>query len=73
MPQEPKRRHSKQRKGKRRKNIKLNSPQGIICSNCGNISMPHTVCKNCGYYKGKEVLKLKVKKQSKEKADEKSS
>jgi len=56
MPQEPKRRHSRERKGKRRASIKLDVQRGVACTNCGQINMPHTVCKQCGYYKGEQVL-----------------
>ena len=57
MPQEPKKRHSRQRKGKRRASIHLKVAQGIACANCGSITPMHVVCKQCGYYKGKLVLK----------------
>lgn len=56
MPQEPKKRHSKARQGKRRAHIRLHVPQGVICPNCKQITIPHTVCKNCGYYDGRQVL-----------------
>lgn len=56
MPHEPKRRHSKARKGKRRASIHLSVPQTISCANCGNPVLPHSVCANCGYYKGQEVI-----------------
>ena len=29
------------------------------CSHCGAIVKPHTVCKKCGYYDGKQVIKTK--------------
>ena len=61
MPQEPKKRHSRQRKGKRRASIRLQSPKGLYCPNCGNITTPHTICKVCGFYKGKQFLVLKNK------------
>lgn len=61
MPQEPKRRHSRQRKGKRRASIQLRVREGILCSNCKQLTLPHTVCKNCGYYDGKQVLVFKEK------------
>lgn len=57
MPQEPKKRHSRQRQGKRRNAIHLALKNAVACPNCGTLNAPHTVCKNCGYYKGKEVLK----------------
>ncbi len=56
MPQEPKRRHSRQRKGKRRASISLSLTATTICSQCGSVSVPHIACKACGYYKGKQVI-----------------
>ncbi|MDO8270028.1 MAG: 50S ribosomal protein L32 [Candidatus Levybacteria bacterium] len=56
MPQEPKRRHSRQRKGKRRSSISLAPATSSVCTNCGSVVVPHTICKACGYYKGKQVL-----------------
>lgn len=57
MPQEPKRRHSRERKGKRRASIHLAAVVGVKCANCGAIIKPHFVCKKCGYYKGVEIIK----------------
>lgn len=63
MPQEPKKRHSRQRQGKRRASIHLELPKGTTCANCGAVTAPHTVCKQCGYYKGQPVLVKKAKAQ----------
>jgi large subunit ribosomal protein L32 len=57
MSQEPKRRHSIARKGKRRAAIKLTVSKSNICKNCQNTFVPHTICANCGFYKGKQFLK----------------
>ena len=65
MPQEPKKRHSRQRKGKRRASIKLEAKKGILCPNCGKPTLPHVVCKACGYYKGKQIIKKPAKKPAK--------
>ena len=27
------------------------------CTQCGEYKLPHQVCGNCGYYKGKEIIK----------------
>jgi len=62
MPQEPKKRHSRQRQGKRRAAIKLLVTKAVTCQNCGLAVLPHQVCSNCGFYKGKEIIKQKVKK-----------
>ncbi|PIP75074.1 MAG: 50S ribosomal protein L32 [Candidatus Levybacteria bacterium CG_4_9_14_3_um_filter_35_16] len=62
MSQEPKRRHSIGRKGKRRAVIKLAVKMSISCANCGATMLSHYACKKCGYYKGESVLKIKTKK-----------
>lgn len=61
MPQEPKRRHSRARKGKRRASISLSAKKTVKCSNCSALILSHAICKNCGFYKGKELLKKKKK------------
>ncbi len=66
MPQEPKKRHSRQRKGKRRASIHLTPPQYSHCENCGLHILPHMVCKSCGYYKGKVVIAKKKEKKQEE-------
>ena len=59
MSHEPKKRHSRQRKGKRRASIKLQVPGFAVCPNCKTTVYPHTVCKKCGFYNGKQVVKIK--------------
>lgn len=54
----PKQRHTKSRRNKRRSQIFLNSPSTTICSHCKKPSLPHTICKSCGYYQGKEYLDI---------------
>lgn len=55
----PKRKHSQARKNKRRSNVwKLDVPSFSRCTQCGELKMPHRVCGNCGYYKGKEIIKM---------------
>ena len=36
------------------------------CQKCGKPVKPHVVCKNCGYYKGKEVINVMAKLTKKE-------
>jgi large subunit ribosomal protein L32 len=59
MAHEPKKRHSRQRQGKRRASINFTLPHSVICTNCGSRAVPHNACVNCGYYKGKQVIKAK--------------
>lgn len=55
----PKRKTSKARKNKRRSAVwKLEAPAMSKCDRCGEFKAPHKVCKNCGFYKGVEVLKI---------------
>ena len=54
----PKRKSSKARRDKRRNNVwKLDMPAFSKCPQCGELKTPHRVCGNCGYYKGKEIIK----------------
>lgn len=52
----PKRRHSKTRKNKRRTHDFLTSPSLSECPNCHERKMPHQACPQCGYYKGRAVI-----------------
>jgi len=54
----PKRRHSKSRSRKRRSVYynELEPPQLQECSNCGTPKVMHHVCKNCGHYRGRQIL-----------------
>ena len=49
----PKRRSSKSRKRLRRTHYKLNAPRTVKCPQCKEAKLPHRVCGNCGYYKGR--------------------
>ncbi len=52
----PKNKSSKSRRDKRRANWKMSVPNLVECSKCGELSMPHRVCKNCGSYNKKEII-----------------
>ena len=54
-----KRRWSKEKKKKKRSTWKKESPKFSSCPRCHEPIMPHRVCKNCGYYDGKEVVAKK--------------
>jgi large subunit ribosomal protein L32 len=53
----PKRRHSKARRDKRRAHDALDAPAMSVCPNCQERKLPHRVCPHCGFYKGREVVK----------------
>ncbi|MCK4224266.1 MAG: 50S ribosomal protein L32 [candidate division Zixibacteria bacterium] len=52
----PKRRHSKSRGAKRRTHWKLSIPNIVECPHCHQPKLPHRICPNCGYYKGRQVI-----------------
>lgn len=57
----PQRRISKTRKRKRRSHFKLDLPGIMVCPNCGETKLAHTVCRACGFYDGKQILAIKAK------------
>ncbi|RAP31511.1 50S ribosomal protein L32 [Candidatus Marinamargulisbacteria bacterium SCGC AG-343-D04] len=57
----PKRRRSKARKRTHKSLWKINVPTLVKCTNCDEYVRPHHACTACGFYKGKQVLTIKVK------------
>ena len=56
----PKHRHSRTRRDKRRTHDKAIVPTTGTCSNCGTSVKYHRVCPECGYYRGKLAIEKKV-------------
>ncbi|MCL1986799.1 MAG: 50S ribosomal protein L32 [Firmicutes bacterium] len=55
----PKGKISKARRDKRRAQTwKIALPGLVACANCGEYCQPHRVCKACGTYKRRDILKL---------------
>ena len=53
----PKNKSSKGRRDKEEEqNWKMSAPTLVKCSKCGELMMPHRVCKNCGSYNKKEII-----------------
>ncbi len=52
----PKRRHSTRRGGKRKAAIALSSVPQTQCNHCKAIIRPHSVCPECGYYNGSQII-----------------
>ncbi len=55
----PKRKLSKGRRGRRRQHDQLQPLNLVACDHCGEMKLPHTVCQNCGYNQGREVIEVK--------------
>jgi len=49
---------SRARRDKRRSHLHLDPVTTTTCKKCGKPILPHRVCKYCGYYKGKKVVKV---------------
>ena len=57
----PKRRRSKSKQRMNHANWKISIPTLYVCNNCGEMAISHNACTTCGFYKGKQVLKIKQK------------
>jgi len=51
----PKKRTGHSAQGSRRANWKATKPETAKCPNCGATVLAHTVCTECGTYKGQPV------------------
>ncbi|MCY6372379.1 50S ribosomal protein L32 [Clostridium ganghwense] len=53
----PKSKTSKARRDSRRaQTFKLSVPGMVECPQCHEMKLAHRVCKECGYYNGKEIV-----------------
>lgn len=51
-----KQRHTKARRDRARKELKLTTAKLVKCTKCAAMIKPHVACPKCGHYKGKEVV-----------------
>jgi len=65
----PKKRTPSSRRNRRRANIFIKEPQLVKCKKCGKLTLPHTVCQECGFYKGKEYINVMAKMEKKQKVN----
>ncbi len=63
----PKQHRSKSRQGQRRMHLFLKLKKTIACPKCARPMLPHTVCANCGTYKGNTFIDVMAKLTKKEK------
>ena len=59
----PKSRHTRARRDKRRANWKIQLSGLSVCPQCQEPKLPHRVCMSCGSYNGKKILEV-VEKES---------
>lgn len=65
----PKKRTPSSRRNRRRANIFIKEPQLVKCKKCGKPTLPHTICQECGFYKGKEYINVMAKMEKKQKVN----
>lgn len=54
----PKRKTSKSRRDSRRAHHALRAPVLSECPQCHKAKLPHRVCRECGYYNGRQVFEV---------------
>ncbi len=57
----PAKRRTKQSKRERAAHFALGRVRLAACSHCHRMIPPHRVCRYCGYYRGREVIKMKLR------------
>lgn len=63
----PRHKHTRSSVGQRRMHIFIRPAALATCKKCGKPVRPHTVCRNCGYYKDQEFVNVLGKLTKKEK------
>lgn len=58
--------HTKGKRNRVRSHHALTPVRAARCSHCGQPSLPHIMCKNCGYYAGRQVIDVLAKLDKKE-------
>ncbi|HEB74770.1 MAG TPA: 50S ribosomal protein L32 [Nitrospirae bacterium] len=54
----PKSRHTRCRRDRRRANWKGRIPSLIKCPECGEFKLPHRACTSCGMYNDRKVIEV---------------
>ena len=52
----PKHKISRHQRGNRRQHLRVEVPTLVPCPNCGKLMRAHRVCKECGQYRGRQVV-----------------
>ncbi len=52
----PKKKTSQARRDQRRSHHAIKGPNLAECPRCASMKMPHRVCMECGYYKGRTAV-----------------
>jgi large subunit ribosomal protein L32 len=63
----PRHKHTRSSVGQRRMHLFITKAALTLCPKCKKPVLPHTACKNCGSYKGREVINVLADLSKKEK------
>lgn len=58
--------HTKGKRNRVRSHHALKPARFAACSHCGEAHLPHTICQNCGWYAGRQVVDVLAKLDKKE-------
>ena len=56
----PKKKTSSARRDQRRAHQAIKGPSLVACPNCGAPRVPHRVCRECGFYKGRTAVAVEA-------------
>lgn len=59
-------RHTKGKRNRVRSHHALEPRRFSACAHCGKTVLPHTMCENCGWYGGRQVIDVLAKLDKKE-------
>jgi len=62
----PRHKHTRSSVGQRRMHLFITKAALTTCPKCKKPILSHTACKNCGYYKGREIVNVLAKLTKKE-------
>lgn len=54
----PMKKHTRSRRNSRRSHDGLSRPAASTCPNCHEVKRPHVICPSCGFYRGREFVKV---------------
>lgn len=54
----PKHKISRHQRGNRRRHLRVEVPTLVTCPNCAKLMRAHRVCKECGQYRGRQVIQM---------------
>ncbi|MFH0873272.1 MAG: 50S ribosomal protein L32 [Candidatus Komeilibacteria bacterium] len=60
----PSKKRSSSSKRRRAAHFALSNPARSKCAHCGHDTRPHFACKNCGFYRGREIVNTLKKSKS---------